>query len=139
IAGMLRMELAQYRDLAAFAQFGSDLDKATREQLERGKRLYEVLKQDQYQPMPVEVQVVQIYAGTATVAADSRETWIRKYPVEDIQRYMKELAEHMVSSHPELLKQIRDNPKKKLDDEIKKKLDAALRQFAQIFKPSAEA
>jgi len=139
IAGMLRMELAQYRDLAAFAQFGSDLDKSTREQLERGKRLYELLKQDQYQPMSAEMQIVQIYAGTSAVSAEQREPWVRKFPVADIRRYMKELAEYMASSHADLLKQIRDNPKKKLDDEIKKKLDAALKQFGQLFKPSAEA
>lgn len=136
IAGRLRMELAQYRELAAFSQFGSDLDKATQEQLARGVRLFELLKQNQYDPMPVEVQIVQIYAGTATMSAESRETWIRRYEVEDIPRYMKELGEYLTSSHAAVLDQIRENPKAKLNDEVTKKIDAALKAFADLFKPS---
>src|SRR3981189_990806 len=89
IAGSLRLELAQYRELAAFAQVGSDLDKATHETLERGVRLTEILKQGQYEPMPVEKQIVQIYAGTQK--DKSGVVWIRNIPVSDVQRYMKEL------------------------------------------------
>jgi len=137
-AGMLRIELAQYRELAAFAQFGSDLDKASQEQLARGERLFELLKQKQYDPIPVEQQILQIYAATSSVSKESRETWVRNYPVVDIQRYMSEMSEYMASSHADLLKDIRDNPKKKLDDAMTKRLDQALRKFAELFKPSAE-
>src|SRR5216110_827635 len=93
IAGPLRLELAQYRELAAFSQFGSDLDKATQETLARGARLTELLKQGQYVPMPVEKQIVQIYAGTQR--DKSGKGWIRDYEVSDIGRYMSELLEFM--------------------------------------------
>src|SRR6202011_3823998 len=86
IAGTLRLELAQYRELAAFAQFGSDLDKSTQETLARGARLTEILKQGQYVPMPVEKQIVQIYAGTQK--DKSGVVWIRNIEVSDVQRYM---------------------------------------------------
>src|SRR5881398_930 len=93
IAGKLRLELAQYRALAAFAQFGSDLDKATQEILARGVRLTEILKQGQYVPMPVEKQIVEIYAGTQR---DKQGVgWIRHLEVSDVQRYMGELVEFM--------------------------------------------
>lgn len=139
IAGMLRLELAQYRELAAFAQFGSDLDKATQEQLARGERLYELLKQDQYEPMSVSEQIVQIYASTSSISEENRKTWVRDYPVGQVRRYMDELIAYMRSEQAELLKDIEDNPKAKLDDAMKKRVDTALAAFAKIFKPTEEA
>ncbi|HYS81724.1 MAG TPA: F0F1 ATP synthase subunit alpha [Anaeromyxobacteraceae bacterium] len=133
VAGSLKLELAQYRELAAFAQFGSDLDKATQDTLARGERLVEVLKQGQYQPMPVEKQVIQIYA--ATTLDENRVNWIRNVPVEQVGRYLKELLEFLDARHPELPKSIAE--KKALDDAIKAGLNAALTEFRGIF--SAEA
>jgi len=130
IAGTLRLSLAQYRDLAAFAQFGSDLDKATREQLAVGERLIEVLKQGQYQPLPVEMQVLQIYAATVNMPGQS-ENWIRRYPVKEVIRYMKELEDFMNAQHQELLKQIRE--KQELTKEITAAVETALAQFKGLF------
>jgi F-type H+-transporting ATPase subunit alpha len=132
IAGSLRLELAQYRELAAFAQFGSDLDKATQETLERGVRLTEILKQGQYEPMPVEKQIVQIYAGTQK--DKNGVVWIRNLPVSDVQRYMKELIEFMDTRRPEVLKLLRE--KKDLADDVRAALDAALEEFKSVFKAS---
>jgi F-type H+-transporting ATPase subunit alpha len=133
VAGSLKLDLAQYRELAAFAQFGSDLDKATQDTLARGERLVEVLKQGQYQPMPVEKQVIQIYA--ATQKDENGQGWIRAYPTEQVTRYMKELVEFIDSRHAEVAKAIAE--KKALDDGIKKSLDAALREFSGIFQVQA--
>src|SRR5438309_208434 len=94
VAGSLKLELAQYRELAAFAQFGSDLDKATQETLARGARLVELLKQVQYEPMPVERQVIQIYAATNRDDAE-RRGWIRAVPVADVRRWLTELLEYV--------------------------------------------
>ncbi len=129
VAGSLKLELAQYRELAAFAQFGSDLDKATQETLARGERLVEVLKQGQYQPLPVEKQVIQIYAATNKDAAG--QGWIRNVPVEQVARYMRELTEFLDNRHPEIGKAILE--KKALDDGIKKQIDAALTEFREVF------
>jgi F-type H+/Na+-transporting ATPase subunit alpha len=129
VAGSLKLDLAQYRELAAFAQFGSDLDKATQETLARGARLVEVLKQGQYEPMPVEKQVIQIYA--ATMKDEAGQGWIRAVPVEKVGRYMKELLAFLDGRHPEIAKSIAD--KKQLDDGVKKALDAALKEFRGIF------
>jgi F-type H+/Na+-transporting ATPase subunit alpha len=109
VAGTLRLELAQYRELAAFAQFGSDLDKATQAQLNRGQRLTEVLKQDQYQPLPVEKQILTIFAGTNGFLDD--------LAVEDCLPFEKALYEFMDSSCPELGKKIAE--KKQLDDALR--------------------
>jgi F-type H+-transporting ATPase subunit alpha len=133
VAGSLKLELAQYRELAAFAQFGSDLDKATQETLARGERLVEVLKQGQYQPMPVEKQVIQIYAATQKDA--SGQGWIRQVPTDEVLRYMKELIEFLDARHPGVAKAIAE--KKALDDGIRKDLDAALKEFAGIFQAKA--
>ena len=133
VAGSLKLELAQYRELAAFAQFGSDLDKATQDTLARGERMVEVLKQGQYQPMPVEKQVIQIYV--ATTLDEKRVNWIRNVPVEQVGRYMKELMEFLDARHPDIGKSIAE--KKALDDGIKAGLNAALTEFRGIF--SAEA
>jgi F-type H+-transporting ATPase subunit alpha len=130
VAGSLKLELAQYRELEAFAQFGSDLDKATQETLARGERLVEVLKQGQYQPLPVEKQVIQIYAATSK---DKEGTnWIRNVPVEQVPRYMTELVEFLDARHPEVAQQISE--KKALDDAIKGAIDKALAEFRGLFK-----
>jgi F-type H+-transporting ATPase subunit alpha len=133
IAGMLKLELAQYRELAAFAQFGSDLDKATQETLARGERLVEVLKQAQYQPMPVEKQIIQIYA--ATQKDENGQNWIRPVPTEQVTRYMKELIEFLDGRHPDVPRAVAE--KKALDDAIRGKLDAALREFRGVFQAEA--
>jgi F-type H+-transporting ATPase subunit alpha len=134
IAGSLRLELAQYRELAAFSQFGSDLDKATQEVLARGARLTEILKQGQYVPMPVEKQIIQIYAGTQK--DKSGVVWIRNVPVEDVQRFTKELVEFIDARHPNLPKLIRE--KKDLTDDVRAALDAALDEFRSQFRPTKE-
>jgi F-type H+-transporting ATPase subunit alpha len=129
IAGMLRLELAQYRELKAFAQFGSELDKATQEQLFRGERLMELLKQGQYVPMPVEEQILLIYAGTAT---DSQGVnWVRKYPVELIGRYVEELRKFARDKHADVLKEIVE--KQQLTDDVQAKLDGLLEKFRKYF------
>ena len=133
VAGSLKLELAQYRELAAFAQFGSDLDKATQETLARGERLVEVLKQSQYQPMPVEKQVIQIYA--ATNKDETGTGWIRNVPVEQVGRYMKELIEFLDARHAGIAARIAE--KKALDDEAKNALNKALTEFRGIFKAEA--
>ncbi len=133
VAGSLKLELAQYRELAAFAQFGSDLDKATQDTLARGERLAELLKQGQYSPMPVEKQVIQIYAGTQK--DESGQGWIRNVPTDQVTRYVKELVEFLDGRHPEIAKTIAE--KKALDDGIRKSLDAALKEFGGIFQAEA--
>lgn len=122
-AGKLRLELAQYREMAAFAQFGSDLDPATKQQLDRGERLVEILKQGQYVPMPVEQQVLEIYVGT--------NGWVDGYPVAQVRRYLKELASFVSTKHSEILREIRE--KKEITDDLKKKLDGVLGEFKKIF------
>jgi F-type H+/Na+-transporting ATPase subunit alpha len=123
VAGSLRLDLAQYRELAAFAQFGSDLDKATQAQLNRGRRLVEILKQPQYQPLAVEKQVVIIYAAT--------KGFIDSVAIEDVRRYEEDLYRYLEGRHPELLKNIA--AKKILDDDTKPALESALNGFAQHF------
>ena len=121
VAGTLRLELAQYRELAAFAQFSSDLDKGTQAQLNRGQRLVEVLKQAQYQPLPVEKQVVIIFAGT--------NGFLDSVPVSDLGSYEAELYGFLDVSHAGLLTRIKE--KKQLDDQLTADLSAALRDFAE--------
>ncbi len=128
IAGTLRLDLAQYREMAAFAQFASDLDAATRAQLERGKRLTEILKQGQYVPQLVERQVVIIYAGT--------KGFLDALPVDSLKAFEQELFLHIDEKHPDIWQYIVD--KKKLDDEITKKLDKVLKKFAKGFVASKE-
>src|SRR5439155_26765957 len=105
VAGSLKLELAQYRELAAFAQFGSDLDKATQEVLARGSRLVELLKQGQYVPMTIARQVMQIYAATNKDDPNKRG-WVREIPVPDIQRYAKEFLEFMDGRYPDVERDI---------------------------------
>ncbi len=131
IAGTLRLDLAQYRELAAFAQFGSDLDKSSQAQLNRGRHLVEILKQKQYQPLPVEKQIAIIYAGTTGVLDD--------VPVERCRAFEDEMYRFFENAHPGIFDQIRE--KKTLDDQLKKDLTAALKEFKDRFmgdtKPAA--
>jgi F-type H+-transporting ATPase subunit alpha len=129
VAGRLRLELAQYRELEAFAKFGSDLDKATLQQLRRGARLVELLKQDQYEPMPVEKQVVSIFAGT--------NGYIDPVPVEDVKRYERELLSMMELKHADVLKEIADS--KDLSAQTTEKLNTILKGFAASFRTTAAA
>lgn len=119
VAGTLRIDLAQYRELAAFAQFGSDLDKATQAQLERGRRLTELLKQGQYQPMEVEKQVLAIWTVTNGFADD--------VAVDDIRAFEAGLLEFVEKSHPAVLNTLRE--KKNLDDELKNMMKQAIEDF----------
>jgi F-type H+-transporting ATPase subunit alpha len=121
VAGQLRLELAQFRALAAFAQFGSDLDKATREQLERGLRLTELLKQPQYQPMSLEDQVVSIFALT--------KGYGRTVPVDQIPTYAGNLLQFMRTSHPEIGQAI--SSQKAISGDVESALKAALAEFNQ--------
>ncbi len=123
VAGTLRLELAQYRELAAFAQFGSDLDQATQKQLNRGKRLVEILKQGQYQPMPVEKQVLTIYAAT--------NGFVDEYPETKIQKYLSEMILFVESKYAKILEDLRT--KKTLDDDLKKLIKTALDEFKGSF------
>ena len=123
VAGSLRLDLAQYREMAAFAQFGSDLDAATKKQLDRGERLVELLKQGQYEPMPVEEQVFEIYAGT--------NGWLDEYPTTKVKRFLKELKMFVRTNHADLLKKIRDE--KELSGELRQKIDSVLKEFKTQF------
>jgi len=123
VAGSLRLDLAQYRELAAFAQFGSDLDKATQSQLNRGRRLVEILKQPQYQPVAVEKQVAIIYAAT--------KGFLDQVPIEDVRRYEEDLYRHLEARATSVLSGIAE--KKVLDDETKATLEAALTDFNKQF------
>ena len=126
VAGTLRLDLAQFRELAAFAQFGSDLDESTQAMLERGKRLTEILKQGQYEPLQVARQVLIIYAAT--------KGYVDKYPVDSLGAYEAELNTFFENSHPEILEAI--VTKGKLDDELKGQIDAALTTLGEQFVPA---
>ncbi len=132
VAGTLKLNLAQYREMAAFSQFGSDLDKATQEQLANGERQTEMLKQPQYQPLSTEEQVVSIYSCTPQ---EARPSWVRDYAVEDLGRYEKEMLEHMRTNHGDVLKAIQDAGK--LEEDTETRLAAALDEFAKVFQPSS--
>ncbi len=127
VAGTLRLELAQYRELEAFAQFGSDLDEATLRQIERGRRLVELLKQPQYQPMPVEKQVLSIFAGV--------NGYLDEWPVEAVQEYERQMHEFIETKYPEILKEIRET--EDISDELEKKIRKALDEFRSVFRPPA--
>jgi F-type H+-transporting ATPase subunit alpha len=134
VAGQLKLSLAQYREMAAFAQFGSDLDKATQEQLANGERQEEMLKQPQYSPLSMEDQVVAIFAATPP---SGRDSWIRPYDLADIARYERELLEWMHAQHDEVLSAIRESGK--FEDSTEQKLIAALDEFADVFQPTTSA
>jgi len=124
VAGKLRLDLAQYRELVTFAQFGTELDKASQAQLDRGARLTELLKQDQYVPLPVEKQVLLIYAGN--------RGFLDEVEVDRIIEYEKKLYDFFEKEHAELLQNIKD--KKELDAELDNAISAALTEFKQMFK-----
>jgi F-type H+-transporting ATPase subunit alpha len=132
VAGTLKLNLAQYREMAAFSQFGSDLDKATQEQLANGERQTEMLKQPQYSPMPMEEQVVSIFASTPP---EGRDSWVRRYALTDIPAYEREMLEYVRTNHGDVLKAIRDSGK--LEDDSEQKLAAALDEFGDVFQPSS--
>jgi F-type H+-transporting ATPase subunit alpha len=132
VAGTLKLNLAQYREMAAFAQFGSDLDKATQEQLANGERQTEMLKQLQYSPMSMEDQVVSIFSCTPR---EGRDSWVRPYVLADIGRYEHEMLEYIHTNHGEILETIASS--QKLEADTADKLAAALDAFAEIFQASA--
>ena len=123
VAGTMRLDMAQYRELAAFAQFGSDLDKATQQKLNRGARLVELLKQSQYQPMPVEEQVTSMYAAT--------RGFMDTVPVDAVRKCEAELLEFMRNAKADVLDAIKT--KEKLDDEVEGKLKSAIEEFMKGF------
>ncbi len=123
VSGTLRLDLAQYRELQAFAQFASDLDESSRKQLERGQRMVEVLKQPPYSPLPVEKQVVIIYAGA--------NGYLDDIPVKEITKFEAELYPFIEAKYPQVLEQIRS--KKKIDDEVEDLLKKALTEFKSTF------
>lgn len=123
VAGTLKLDLAQYRELKAFAQFGSDLDKATQARLARGARLEEILKQDENQPLPMEKQVVAIFAAVRGYTDD--------IPLEDVRRFESELLTYMESEHADLLETIRTTGQ--LEDDTSEKLAQAVEQFKKGF------
>ena len=126
VAGKLRLDMAQYNNLAAFAQFGSELDKVSQAQLERGKRMVEILKQDQYVPLAVERQVAIIYAGVNGFVDD--------IPVDSMKKFESEFFSFLERRNPELLKTLRE---KKTIDDVKVQLEAAIKEFKQTFKAQA--
>ncbi len=126
VAGPLRLSLAQYRELEAFAQFGSDLDAATQRQLARGARMVEILKQPQYQPVPVDEQIVALYAVTNGHVDDVE--------VRNVRQWEHDFIEWLRSSRPQVLAAIRD--RKTMDDAAKGDLNAAIEAFKPMFKPA---
>ncbi|MFB5674756.1 F0F1 ATP synthase subunit alpha [Paenibacillus terreus] len=127
VAGTLRLDLAQYRELQAFAQFGSDLDKSTKARLDRGARMMEILKQDVNQPLAVELQVVSLYTAV--------KGYLDDIPVGDVQRFEKEFLLYMQSNHDSILQSIRDTKDLVADNETA--LKAAIEQFKKTFAASA--
>jgi len=123
VAGTLKLELAQYRELAAFAQFGSDLDKATQAQLNRGQRLVELLKQGQFSPLPFSKQILIIFAGTSGALDD--------LPVDQVRDFEKGLYEYVDTTNPGMLRSIME--KKILDDGLKQDLGKVIKEFKQQF------
>jgi F-type H+-transporting ATPase subunit alpha len=128
VAGTLRLDLAQYRAMEAFAQFASDLDATSRQQLARGARMVEILKQGQYVPISVERQVVIIFAGTAG--------YLDKFPVDSLQRYESELFSHIESADKSLFEDIAK--KKTLDDDLKKRVKTVIEAFNSKFESTVK-
>jgi F-type H+-transporting ATPase subunit alpha len=129
VAGSLRLDLAQYRELEAFAQFGSELDKSTMQQLERGRRMVEILKQKQYEPMPVAEQVAILWAGANGHLDD--------VPIDRVREFERDYLEYVRNAHPEVLEKIR--AEKELSDEVVKMLEEAVAGFRKGFAPAGEA
>jgi F-type H+-transporting ATPase subunit alpha len=128
VAGQLRLDLAQYRELVTFAQFGTELDKASQSQLDRGERLTEVLKQDQYVPLPVEKQILVIYAGN--------RGFLDEFDIEHIKDYEKKMFEHFENEHADLLKKIAQ--KREIDPQMDEAIHVALKEFNLKFKEEKE-
>jgi F-type H+-transporting ATPase subunit alpha len=128
VAGTLRIDLSQYRELEAFSKFGSDLDPATQRQLRRGERLVEILKQDQYDPMPVEEQVVIIYVAV--------EGMLDSIALDDISAFEEELLERMKVQHEGVLDEIRET--QKLSDDAKAVIEKAAEELAGIYSETEE-
>ena len=126
VAGRLRLDLAQYRELESFAEFGSELDKASQQQLARGARVVEILKQGQYQPMSVERQVISVYAVTGGHLDD--------VPIDDCNRFEAELLDYVATRHPEIGERVREHGD--LPEEIEAKLKEAILAFKEIFAPT---
>jgi F-type H+-transporting ATPase subunit alpha len=124
VAGSLRLDLAQYRELEAFAAFGSDLDAATQKQLTRGARMVQILKQPQYQPLPLEKQVAILYAGT--------KGFLDQFPIDSLAEYEKGLFEYMDQKYSDIMKTIAE--KKAIDDSLDSKLKQALTEYSEDFK-----
>ena len=125
MAGTLRLDLAQFRELEAFAQFGSDLDKSTQAQLNRGQRMVELLKQPQYQPMPAEKQVMSLFAGT--------RGYLDKYPASAVADFEKQLFEFVEGKYPQIFSELKE--KEDISDELDATMKKALDEFAAIFQP----
>jgi F-type H+-transporting ATPase subunit alpha len=125
VAGTLRLDLAQFRELAAFAQFGSDLDKATLSQIERGKRMVELLKQDQYVPISMEEQVIVLFAGT--------QGYLDDVPVESVRKFEEEFLRYIRDSKADIKKEVAE--KKAIDDDLKARLIKAMEDFKKGFQP----
>jgi F-type H+-transporting ATPase subunit alpha len=123
VAGRIKLELAQYREMAAFAQFGSDLDPATQRLLARGARLTELLKQNQYQPMPVEEQVVSIFAGV--------NGYLDHMPVDQIQNFEQSLLTELRERHPEILASVRTTREltKETEQRLREVVESLLKGF----------
>jgi len=124
VAGTLRLDLAQYRELAAFAQFGSDLDKATQQQLRRGERLVEILKQPQYQPLTMEKQVLILYAGTRGL--------LDELPVNVLQEFERELYGFVENKYPNIMSELKE--KEEISDDLDKRMNSAIQEFVAEFK-----
>jgi F-type H+-transporting ATPase subunit alpha len=129
VAGSMKLELAQYRELAAFAQFGSDLDKATQNQLNRGQRLVEVLKQKQFSPLPFSKQILIIFAGTSGFLDD--------LPVDQVRDFEAELYEYVEATNPGLLRTIME--KKTLDDNLKAQMSEIIKECKETFVAERQA
>jgi F-type H+-transporting ATPase subunit alpha len=127
VAGTLRTEMAQYRELEAFAQFGSDLDKATQRQINRGRRLVEVLKQPQYNPIPAEKEVMMLFAAA--------NGYLDEWPEKAVSEYESRMLDNIESRHPDLLKRIKESGD--INDELEEELINALNEFKAEFRPSA--
>jgi F-type H+-transporting ATPase subunit alpha len=124
VAGTLRLDLAQYRELEAFAAFGSDLDKATQRQLTRGARLVEILKQPQYQPLPVEKQVTILFAGT--------RGFLDNYPIDVLAKYEAGLYPFVEERYPQIFKELAE--KQEIDDDLDKQMTEALKAYDEEFR-----
>jgi F-type H+-transporting ATPase subunit alpha len=127
VAGTLRLDLAQFRELESFAQFGSDLDKATKAQIDRGQRMVELLKQPQYQPMPAEKEVLTLFAGT--------RGFLDKFPISAVREYEKQMFEFIESHHPQILSELKE--KKDISSELDAKMREALTEFSAVFSPAS--